>query len=397
MDRVRLKDIAESVGCSIAVASHVLNHSTGNISCRDELRERILRRAGELHYAPHYASRALRTRRSATLGVYVPSRAGASADEAGFYESRILRGVEEVCRDASYDLLLLGPGGGRDAEECAAKLTGRRIDGLVLVRVPESAAWVAPLVERDANAVAVNYFGPAPVDAINFDVREAALLAARALVRMGHRRIGCLDAPPSGPDAGGGVLSDGFVAALAELGAPADPRWTLAAEPAEVARAFAAAAPAERPTAMACASDLLAVRFLMELRRLGVECPRDVSLMGMGDGPLCETVFPTLSSVREPLSEMGAEAARRALRRFEERLAEDGAEPASPGPLPTELRTRGRRGRRPTAVAAAIAEEAETRARLSPPARRPPARERWLRRARPELVLRESSAPPLAP
>ena len=63
MDRVRLKDIAESVGCSIAVVSHVLNHSTGNISCRPDLRERILRRAGELHYAPHYASRALRFRR----------------------------------------------------------------------------------------------------------------------------------------------------------------------------------------------------------------------------------------------------------------------------------------------------------------------------------------------
>lgn len=395
MDRVRLKDIAESVGCSIAVVSHVLNRSTGNISCRPELRERILRRAGELHYAPHYASRALRMRRSATLGVYVPARPDARAGEGGFYESRILRGVEEVCRSASYDLLLLSPDGGRDAEMCAAKLTGRRIDGLVLVRVPESAAWVEPLVERDANAVAVNYFGPAPVDAINFDIREAALLAARALVRLGHRRIGCLDATPSGPDICGGGLRDGFAAALAERGAPADPRWLLAAAPAEAARAFAAAAPTERPTALACASDLLAVRFMMELRRLGVECPRDVSLMGVGDSPLCETVFPTLSSVREPLSEMGAEAARRALRRFEERLAEDDAEPASPGPLPTELRTRGRRGRRPTAVAAAIAEEAEARARLSP-ARRPPPRERWLRRARPELVLRESSAPPPA-
>ena len=396
MDRVRLKDIAESVGCSVAVVSHVVNHSTGNVSCGDDLRDRILRRARELHYAPHYASRALRGRRSATLGAYAAPQSEAFAGLLG--ASRVLEGVGAACREAAYDLLLVGPGGGREAEECAAKLLGRRIDGLVLAGLPEGADWLAPLVALDANAVAVNYFGPVPVDAINFDVRAATELAVRALARLGHRRIGYLGAPEGGEAER--LRREGYDAAMDGL-VPGDggrsPEEGGDDAPGAAARraalAFSAARRDARPTAFVVHSDLDAVRLLMEFRRLGVECPRDVSVLGIGGGPLCETVFPRLSSVRQPLPEMGAEAARRALRRFEERLAEGESDEAPSGPLPTELRTRGRRGRRPAAVSAAIAAEAEARARQAP-ARLPPARERWLRRARPELALRESSAPP---
>ena len=127
MQRARLKDIAEKVGCSIAVVSHVVNNSSGNITCRQELRERILRTAQDLDYAPHYASRALKSQRSFTIGVYIPPREGTSMGYA--YESAILMGIERICREKSYDLLVISTGQGSQDVECANKLNARRVDG----------------------------------------------------------------------------------------------------------------------------------------------------------------------------------------------------------------------------------------------------------------------------
>ncbi|MBQ6103448.1 MAG: LacI family DNA-binding transcriptional regulator, partial [Kiritimatiellae bacterium] len=200
MSRIRLKDIAESCGCSVAVASHVINGSAGNVSCRPELRARILRRAAESGYAPRRTCRSPGSRSSGAVGVYLFPDPSAPLS---VFESRLLAGVERVARGRGRDVLLLG---GRDEEEgvlaCESRLASRRVDGIVLLRVPDRSPHAAAFAAPDRNAVAVDYFGPEAVDAVNFDGRAATFLAVRELVRAGHRRIGYVGALRPGAGAG---------------------------------------------------------------------------------------------------------------------------------------------------------------------------------------------------
>ena len=219
MRSARLRDIAESAGCSVAVASHVVNGSAGNISCSPALRERILRKAAELGYAPQHAGLALRSRRAGAIGLYVPPTPDASL--SGAYEARVFAGVERVALERGLDVLVVGgPDAASGARICLAKLASRRIDGIVLLRVPAAARWARSFAGLDA--VAVDYAGAAPLDTVVCDVRDAAALAVGELLRLGHRRIAFL-----GPVDGVLPAVAGFRRALAAHGLPDDPRWNL--------------------------------------------------------------------------------------------------------------------------------------------------------------------------
>lgn len=414
MPGARLIDIANSLGCSIGVVSHVLNHSEGNISCSEALRERIHRKAVELGYLGNWTSRTLRAKRTNTLGVFVPPASSTFFRSA--YEGQLLAGISEVCRERGYDLLLISIPGSAGAEECATKLVSRRMDGLVLLHIPETADWLQPLVDLKANCAAVNYFGSVLIPSVNFDDRAATFLAVSEMVRMGHRRLGYLGALRI--DAGYSTQRrlDGYLGGLAESHLRPDPHWIFEARysggpspdwrrlsPRELAQwlaaRFVAARQDLRPTAFVCHSDAVAALFLAELHRMGVRCPEDVSLVGLDDAPISRSLFPSLSTIRQPLSDMGARAARYVLDAFEKRLSESGAAPsgvASQPPLETAARVRGRRGRPSLALQTILAQEAKTRTEAAleqtPPERE--ARRKLFLYTKPEFILRDSTVPP---
>ncbi len=336
MQRARLKDIAEKVGCSIAVVSHVVNNSSGNITCRDELRDRILQTAVELDYAPHYASRALKSQRSFTIGVYIPPREGSSIGYS--YESSIMMGIERVCREKAYDLLVISTGKGSYDTECAAKLNARRVDGLILLHVEEDSSWAFPLAEKNRNIVAVNYYGEANLDTINFNDQAAAGMAVAKLHELGHRRISYIGAMHSNAGKGAAGRLEGFTTQCTELGIPVDPKLIFdetvsgtfhvdrSAMPEQhvakqIAEAILAMPLDKRPTAMVGYSDYCIVMLLRELQHAKIRIPHDISAIGIDDSTICTYLQPPLSSVQQPLVGMGAEAARYIIDQSEKRLA----------------------------------------------------------------------------
>lgn len=336
MQRARLKDIAERIGCSIAVVSHVVNNSSGNITCRNELRDKILRVAAELDYAPHYASRALKSQRSFTIGVYIPPREGSSMGYT--YESAILMGIERICREKAYDLLVISLGQGSRDVECAAKLNARRVDGLILLHVEEDSDWAFPLAEKNTNVVAVNYYGGAALDTINFDDAAASAMAVTELHKLGHRRIAYIG--PMNHDAGKGAASrlNGFLSKCKELGIATPPNivfdeampgsleigrmsLTEAESAAQVAEAIKAMPADKRPTALLGYSDYCAILVMRALQRAGMKFPEQMSVVGIDDSNACTCVLPQLSSVQQPLVGMGEEAARYIIVQAEKRTA----------------------------------------------------------------------------
>lgn len=333
---VTLADVAASAGCSTAVVSCVVNGARGKVTVRPETRDRVLAAAAKLAYRPHFASRSLARRRSQTLGVFVEPSTWAGL---GFvYEGSILQGVESVCRELDYDILAINLGGRQAPDSCAHKFVEQRIDGLLLLHVQASAEWVEPLCSIHHNVAAVNYYGPCrALDILNFDNVAAGRMAGRHLASLGHRRIGYIGSMDPATGLGTAQRRDGLLREAVELGLECRPEWILdppnanfmeRIEPLPFIERFAVAASEiagfgpKGPTAWLAYCDIVAIRMSRRLRQLGLQVPRDLSIMGIDDANGAEDSEPPLSTVRQPFAEMGAQAAKLLIQRAEQGLSE---------------------------------------------------------------------------
>jgi LacI family transcriptional regulator len=333
---VTIRDVALAAGVSRPAVSVALNASKGNTRVSDETRRRVQTIAAQLGYRPHFASRSLARRRAQSLGVFVePSEwAGLGFD----YEGSILKGVEAVCREHDYDIVAINLGGDQTPESCGHKFEEKRIDGLLLLHVQSNAQWVAPLCALHHNVATVNYYGPCRgLDILNFDNVAAGRLAVRHLADMGHRRLGYLGSLDTYTGLGTEQRRNGLLTEVAALGLECRPEWILdppnrafmaANEALPYAERFAAAADVianlrrDGPTAWLAYCDIIAVRVCRWLSRRGLRIPRDLSLMGIDNAQYSEFHDPSLSTVQQPFSEMGAQAAELLIRRAEQGFVE---------------------------------------------------------------------------
>lgn len=329
MKRPRLKDIAERAGCSIAVVSHVVNQASGNISCRSDLRDLILQTAAELNYSPHYGSRVLKNRRLRTIGLYIPPE---STGVMSSFESALLAGIERVCRKKAYDLLII------------PTHNAQHIDGLILLQVENDADWLFALAEKKRTVMAINYYGDAPIDTINFDDKAAAALAVIELHQAGHRRIAYIGPIHTNAGKNTPLRLEGFISTCVSLGITIDPSWifddtfpgTLPLERAvsskihaerRIAESIAALPSNQRPTAIIGYSDPCTVCVMRELQRLKLNIPDDISAIGIGNSTICPFVQPQLASIQQPLMTMGEEAAKHIIEQLEHPLDEQSPTP----------------------------------------------------------------------
>ncbi len=319
--RVTLKDVASLAGCSPALVSTVINRSSTNAGASPELARRIIKAAKKLNYRADFASQSLARRSTRTIGVYVTPDVCSSLTYP--YESAILHGVEQVCQQYGYDLLAINLTGAAAPEGCFHKFTERRIDGLVLLRLHHHTPWLAPLIERFPKVVGVNFHGDLPgLRRVNFDDQAAIALAVKHLVELGHRRIGYLGS--GSREAGPGALlrRTGFEQAMQAAGLVIPPAWVWdTSNPASASPTRDVDLPTagnlgvnalftghDRPTALVCYSDLSAIYAVRRLQQMGLNVPGDVSVIGIDDMELCRHVSPSLSSIRQPLEEMGRRA-----------------------------------------------------------------------------------------
>jgi LacI family transcriptional regulator len=329
--RVTISDVAREAECSNGVVSAVVNNARGNITVSDATRNRVLAAAQRLGYRPNFASQSLARRSTQTIGIYLPPQTGASLGYS--YEGRILRGVEQACGEHDYDLLVMNLGGAVTPEQCLARFREGRVEGLLLLHVPHHATWVQQLADLNLNVVAVNYYGGvARLADLQFDDRAATALAVKYLAGLGHRRIGYLGAVSSDLGPGGARRFQGYHETMAGLGLAVHPDWCWDHHSAR----FAATVPTgwspqegargmdhllslgeARPTAVVCHDDLIAVAAIQRLAELGHAVPGTCSIVGIDDSDIAPRIFPRLTSVRQPLEEMGCRAATLLIQRAE--------------------------------------------------------------------------------
>jgi DNA-binding LacI/PurR family transcriptional regulator len=321
--QITLKDVARAAKCSTAVVSTVINRARGNTLVSAELRRRVETTARELGYRADFASRSLVRKSTQTLGIYIPP--GPWAGTGFAYESEILTGVEEICRERNYDLLLINLTGNQTPDICEAKLTERRIDGLLLVHVEPGSPWVRDLAQVGHNIVAVDYPSAEPgVNVISFDNAAAARVAVDHLVDLGHRRLGYIGSCREPVHHDAAVRQQAFLQRAAELGLELRPEWVFDRERSphklrpddavcqvegQLAADYILSLGSAGPTAWLAYGDMVAAFAMPRLQAGGVRIPQDLSLMGVDDSHWCQMVTPHLTSVRHPLREMGRRAA----------------------------------------------------------------------------------------
>ncbi|MYW69005.1 substrate-binding domain-containing protein [Streptomyces sp. SID8379] len=327
-------DVAERSGVSIATVSRVYRNPD---SVRAQTRERVLASARELGYVPSGNARGLASRSTGVLGLCFPdysdpdaeseAEAGAAAfgdepdeDVAMLYSDQIIRGMERAARRHGYALLIAASlKGGPESQ--VAKVAGR-VDGFAVL------ARTIPTEDLDVisrRQPVVMLAGPRESDDLDhLDHIEAANTdGQRELTRHliedhGLRRLAYIGAEES-PDVQ--ARFRGYVEACRAAGIPAadepDLRVSMMTQ-AEGARATDALLdrPGERPEALLFANDQMAVGALHTLERRGVRVPRDIAVTGFDGIALSRLVRPALTTVRQPMRQMGEEAVELLVRRL---------------------------------------------------------------------------------
>jgi DNA-binding LacI/PurR family transcriptional regulator len=225
---------------------------------------------------------------------------------------RLIRGINSVLGEADHILVLLTPQSAHDEERLGRYLVSGHLDGAMLVSLHGADPLPAFLAERGIPIVVGGR--PTlglPVDIVDVDNVQGALQAVRHLIGLGRRRIvtvtGPLDMAPAQD------RLTGYRNALAEAGISRDPDLEIAGDfehgaAREAVERFIGAG--GKFDALFAASDAMALGAMSAIRRAGLRIPQDIAVVGYDDSALALSSDPPLSSVRQPIEEMGREMAR---------------------------------------------------------------------------------------
>lgn len=306
---VSINAVARHAGVSVATVSRVLN---GHQGVRPATREAVRAAVAQLGYRMNHLARNLRTAESRLLLTMVP-------DMGNPYYAQIVRGIDSVARQHGYFVLLCDTGADPARERSFFDLLRtRRADGAICM---DPATIEQALASESANLpwVACCEFEPdGKVPYVGIDNRAAAEDAVDHLIGLGHRRIGLINSDARFTYAR--QRAAGYAAAMARAGLPTLAHWQCNVASLDFSAGSAATlqlmAGPQPPTAIFAVSDTLATGVLSALRQLACRVPQDVAVMGFDDIALAAQVYPALSTVAQPMLELGATAARLLLRRL---------------------------------------------------------------------------------
>jgi len=312
--------VAQLAGVSIATVSRVLQ---GTTATSPQTRAKVLRAVEELEYVPLQAARSLAVQRHEAHGLVVP-------DLIGPYYSELLMGYESAAAQFGQSVIIVITHQRADPTLAVRDLSSR-VDGLVVANSTISDD-AARSISRRTPVVLLARPAVAGCDAVSAENVENARALTEHLLAHGRRRLLFVGDPDGSPDVQ--QRYRGFTTALSrsDTSATGPPVRVGFHERCGAEVKALVVGSANRPDALVCANDELALSSMKALQRAGVRVPDDIAIVGWDDVMTARYVSPGLTTVRQPLHELGRVAAKR----LHERIT--GA-PTAPEPmiLPTEL------------------------------------------------------------
>jgi DNA-binding LacI/PurR family transcriptional regulator len=306
---VTLKAVAQHLGLTPGTVSTVLNSAPSSRSIPAHTKNRIYAAAKELNYRPNFFARSLRKKRTYMIGVI--------AEEIGDpYGAMIISGIEEYLRQKDYFFLTVVHRHQAELLKLYSRLLIERgVEGLITVDTILHEAPVLP-------TVAVGGHGEMPgVTNIVLDHHRAALLALNHLSELGHKRIAFMKGNPVSSDS---IARWQAICEVAQqLGVEIDPELTVQIDiddsTPQLGYPFAKQLLARKKpfTALFAFNDHSAIGAIRAFQDCGLRVPQDISVMGFDDIAASAFNTPSLTTIRQPLREMGQVAAKTLVERIE--------------------------------------------------------------------------------
>lgn len=299
-----VEDVAREAGLSVATVSRVLNNSS---SVRPETAARVREAIDRLGYVPNVSARNLRRNESRAILLLSPNFTNP------FY-AHVMTGVIEEARRYGYDVLLCSTAGNADKErKLLEMLHNRRADGAILLACTRQHHWIKRYADRYPLVVCPEYVPELDVPHVSIDNRGAAREAVRYLIGLGHRRIGMIGADND-------YLStclrmEGYCDALREAGLQRyESDFGLASGDYSFASGHTCAhgilSQTERPTALFCVSDILALSVISAAQERGIAVPDGLTVVGFDDVDYTTMLHPFLTTIRQPCTQLGEQSVR---------------------------------------------------------------------------------------
>ncbi len=291
-----VRGLAKATGLSVATISRVLNNSD---QVNVKTRERVLAAMRETGYVMNSAARALATNRTKTIGAVVPTLAYSIF-------ARFLNAVERELADHGYALVIATTDGDPEVEERRTReLLDMGAEGIILSGAIHDRTLLQLLENRQIPAVCTSVCKTRNgLPAIGYDNALIGQMAISYLADLGHRSVGVVHGPLADNDRTRLRVS-GVTRGAGKRDVRVDFRETVLEVAGGVEAAAGLFAMPNRPTAILCLSDILALGALFESGRAGLAVPDDISVMGCDDLDWAAHCHPPLTTVRLPTARMG--------------------------------------------------------------------------------------------
>lgn len=333
--RPTIYDVAREAGLAPSTVSNALSGKAG-VSAQSH--ERVRAAVEKLDYRALPLARALRSRRSYTIGVLIADVANPSFPD-------FVRGIEDVAMREKCTLLLGNTDGREDIQRAHMDaLLARGVDGIALISQHTASGEVRRMIEAGPPCVLVQRRSPPHAqDYVGSDNRAGIMAAARHLVELGHNRIGFVRGPAESSTAVERLAV--FHEAVARFGLDGDASLVYPGDYTTESGFHAATMMLQAPrppTAIIASNDMNALGIIEAAHQLGVRIPGDLSVVGFDDIALASLGRIDLTTVRLPKREMGKAAAELLMRR----TAMEESGPPQEIIFPTRLVIRGSTGPR---------------------------------------------------
>jgi LacI family transcriptional regulator len=300
-------DVAEHAGVSIKTVSRVINDVQ---SVKPQIRERVLRSIEKLDYHPNPSARGLGGNRSYLIGLLYDV-------SCGYYTTSVLAGAIERSRAAKYQIVMepCRYDDGALAADVARSVRQSRVDGVILTPPLSDLKTVTAVLESQA----IPYVRIAPgkhtdtYRTVCTNDRESCASMTEQLAALGHQRISFIIGNPDHA----AVLDRyrGYLDGLRSSGLRLDKSlvaqgYNSYGSGVQCARKLLNVSVAKRPTAIFASNDEMAAGVLAVAHSMGLGVPENLSVVGFDDAPLASQVWPALTTIRQPIPDMAAQAAK---------------------------------------------------------------------------------------
>lgn len=310
---VTIWQVAEEAGVSIQTVSRVLNQRP---DVSPETRQNILEIIERLGYQPNAVARGLASRRSRTLALI-------TADFGDYFLNQVVNGAECVARAHDY-IYMLGSTDCRPGNEpeYTRLLTERHVEGILFARAHGGAyeSHLAKLVRSGIPLVSASFsLNTTPLTVVDVDNVEGGFNATQCLIEHGHSRIAMIKGPETFKSATDRLK--GYLSALQAAGLSMDPAlivegdWYYESGYTAMQTLLARRQPF---TALFAQSDAMAIGAMRAMREADLRVPQDVSVVGYDDLPVAAFVDPPLTTIRQPMREVGETATQLLIQEIEE-------------------------------------------------------------------------------